>query len=58
MSLAAAAAGADGLIIEVHPDPDKAFSDAEQALTPAEYSQLSKQVARVRQAIERSGQDL
>ncbi|MBP1679615.1 MAG: aroF [Bacteroidetes bacterium] len=34
MSLAAVAAGADGLMIEVHPDPARALSDGEQSLTP------------------------
>ncbi len=37
MSLAAAAAGADGLIVEVHPDPDEAICDAAQQLVAAEF---------------------
>lgn len=40
MSLAALAAGADGLMIEVHPHPDQAMSDAEQALSVAHFAQL------------------
>lgn len=38
------AAGADGLIIEVHPNPDQALSDGAQSLTPAQFDALMKQV--------------
>ncbi len=51
MALAAAACGADGLMIEVHSDPARAFSDGEQALTPAEYAALAERVSRVREAV-------
>jgi 3-deoxy-7-phosphoheptulonate synthase len=37
LSCAAAAIGADGLIIEVHPDPDRAWSDAKQSLSPVQF---------------------
>ena len=40
MSRASIAAGADGLIIEVHPDPVKAFSDGPQSLKPEKFSRL------------------
>ena len=40
MSRASIAAGADGLIIEVHPDPAKAFSDGPQSLKPAKFASL------------------
>jgi len=40
LSLAGIAVGADGLIIEVHPEPKKALSDAQQQLTPEEFSRL------------------
>jgi 3-deoxy-7-phosphoheptulonate synthase len=40
LALAAAAAGADGLIVEVHPCPDEAMSDKEQALGPGEFELL------------------
>ena len=40
MSRASIAAGADGLIIEVHPDPVKAFSDGPQSLKPAKFAAL------------------
>jgi 3-deoxy-7-phosphoheptulonate synthase len=41
---AAVAAGADGLIIEVHNDPENAFSDGEQSLTPAAFAALMKEL--------------
>jgi 3-deoxy-7-phosphoheptulonate synthase len=41
MSLAAVAAGASGLIVEVHPSPERALSDGYQSLDPAQFSQLS-----------------
>lgn len=40
MALAAAAAGADGIMVEVHPTPDQALCDGPQALTPAMFAQL------------------
>ena len=40
MALAAAAAGADGLLIEVHPDPDHALCDGPQSLLPAQFERL------------------
>ena len=53
LSLAAAACGADGLIIEVHPCPKCAMSDAKQQLTPAQYAELFAEVRRVAQAVGR-----
>jgi 3-deoxy-7-phosphoheptulonate synthase len=44
MSLAAIAAGADGLSIEVHPDPDNALSDGFQTITPQELSRIHRRV--------------
>jgi 3-deoxy-7-phosphoheptulonate synthase len=44
MSRAAVAAGADGLMIEVHPRPDEAFSDGDQSLTPDVFQDLMRQV--------------
>jgi len=44
MSMAALAAGADGIMIEVHPHPEKAWSDPEQALSPEQFSHLMKNV--------------
>jgi 3-deoxy-7-phosphoheptulonate synthase len=40
MSKAAIAAGADGLMIEVHPDPAHAFSDGPQSLKPEKFAKL------------------
>jgi 3-deoxy-7-phosphoheptulonate synthase len=44
MSMAALAAGANGLMIEVHPDPEKSVSDANQALNPQQFSNLMHKV--------------
>lgn len=44
MSLAAVAAGADGLIVEVHRNPAEALSDKEQALTPPQFAAMMKKV--------------
>jgi len=44
MSLAGIAAGADGLAIEVHPDPDNALSDGFQTITPAELSRIHRRM--------------
>ena len=44
MTLAAVAAGADGLLIEVHNNPQKALCDADQALTPRQFTRLMKQL--------------
>ena len=54
MSLAAVAAGADGLMIEVHPRPQEALSDGAQSLTPGKFSELKKLVERVAQSIGRT----
>jgi len=45
LSRAAVAAGADGLIVEVHPEPDKAFSDREQQLDFGEFANLMKSMS-------------
>ena len=47
------AAGADGIIVEVHPRPEKALSDGHQSLTPAEFDGLMRQVRVIAAAIER-----
>jgi 3-deoxy-7-phosphoheptulonate synthase len=51
MALAAAAAGADGLIIEVHPDPDNALCDGPQSLLPSQFERLMDQLRIVVPAI-------
>ncbi|HLF03429.1 MAG TPA: 3-deoxy-7-phosphoheptulonate synthase [Anaerolineales bacterium] len=47
------AAGADGLIVEVHPDPTKALSDGAQSLKPEKFAQLAQDVRRVAEAVDR-----
>jgi 3-deoxy-7-phosphoheptulonate synthase len=54
MARAAVAAGADGLIVEVHPRPEKALSDGHQSLTPAEFAELMRQVRVIAGAIGRA----
>ena len=46
MAKAAVPVGADGLIIEMHPDPEKAFSDGAQSLTPDQFSKLMDELRR------------
>lgn len=53
-SKAAIAAGADGLIIEVHPNPAEASSDGEQSLKPQRFAELMVEVGRVAAAVGRS----
>jgi 3-deoxy-7-phosphoheptulonate synthase len=50
---AAIAAGADGLIIEVHNDPAHAISDGRQSLTPEHFAKLVKQIKAVAEAVDR-----
>ena len=51
MALASTAAGADGLIIEVHNDPPHALCDGAQSLTPEQFDRVAKKVAKVREAL-------
>ncbi|MFZ0389226.1 MAG: 3-deoxy-7-phosphoheptulonate synthase [Calditrichia bacterium] len=44
MSLAALAAGAHGLIVEVHPSPEESWSDPQQALSPQQFRQLTRKI--------------
>jgi 3-deoxy-7-phosphoheptulonate synthase len=53
MARAAVAAGADGLMVEVHPDPEKALSDGFQALTPAAFRQMMTECRQIAKAIGR-----
>jgi 3-deoxy-7-phosphoheptulonate synthase len=53
-ALAGVAAGADGLLVEAHPDPASARSDAGQQLSPAELADLAKRVNRVAVAVGRT----
>lgn len=54
MSKASVACGADGLIIEVHEDPEHAMSDGSQTITPAAFQQLMTECRRVAEAVDRS----
>lgn len=51
MAMAAAAAGADGIMIEVHNDPAKALCDGPQSLTPDQFAKVMNKVQRIREAI-------
>jgi 3-deoxy-7-phosphoheptulonate synthase len=53
MARAAVAAGADGLIVEIHPDPENAMSDGFQALTPAAFRQMMAECRKVAAAVGR-----
>lgn len=53
VSKAAVAAGADGLMIEVHPHPEKALKDGPQSLTPENFEKLMKELAVVARAVGR-----
>jgi 3-deoxy-7-phosphoheptulonate synthase len=54
MARAGIAAGADAIIVEVHPRPEKALSDGQQSLTPAEFEELMRQVRVIAGAIGRA----
>jgi len=53
MARAAVAAGADGLLIEVHPQPDRALSDGEQSLYPDQFTAMMRELGAVADAIGR-----
>ena len=55
MALAAVACGADGLIMEMHPNPAKALSDGPQSLTPENYSDLMDSVTKLAKFMKESG---
>ncbi|MGH7370074.1 MAG: 3-deoxy-7-phosphoheptulonate synthase [Candidatus Methylomirabilaceae bacterium] len=54
MALAAVAAGADGIMVEVHPCPEEALSDGPQALLPATFTTLMGDLGRLAEAVGRS----
>ena len=54
MALAAVAAGADGIMVEVHPRPEEALSDGPQALLPSTFAKLMHDLSRVAQAVGRT----
>ncbi len=53
MARAAVAAGADGLLVEVHPDPDRALSDGAQSLHPEQFEELMRQLRIIAPAVGR-----
>ena len=53
LARAAVAAGADGLLVEVHPNPDQALSDGAQSLYPAQFVQMMREVRLIAEAIGR-----
>jgi 3-deoxy-7-phosphoheptulonate synthase len=54
MARAAIAAGADGLLIEVHPDPDSALCDGAQSLLPGQFTLLMRELALIAAAVGRT----
>lgn len=54
MARAAVAAGADGLIVEVHDDPEHAMSDGSQTITPRMFEDLMRQCRRIAEAVDRT----
>jgi 3-deoxy-7-phosphoheptulonate synthase len=53
MARAAVAAGADGIMVEVHPEPDRALSDGDQSLYPDQFTELMRQIRMIADAIGR-----
>ncbi len=51
MALAATGVGCDGLMVEVHQEPEKALSDGEQALLPGEFAELVKKAIKLRETL-------
>jgi len=54
MACASVAAGADALLIEVHPDPDHALSDGAQSLFPQQFAELMGRLRMIAQAVDRT----
>jgi len=54
MARAAVAAGADGLLVEVHNNPEKALSDGAQALYPDQFEQLMRELRMIAPAVGRT----
>lgn len=53
MALAAVAAGADGIMIEVHNDPENAWSDGDQSITPEQFGKLMEKVKLIAEIVGR-----
>jgi 3-deoxy-7-phosphoheptulonate synthase len=52
MAAAAAACGADGIMVEVHNNPACALCDGAQSLTPKQFTELNRKVQKIREAIQ------
>lgn len=55
MAMAAIMAGADGLMVEVYADPDRALSDGAQSLSPKHYLEMMKDLWRTQQLLQKEG---
>ena len=55
MAMAAVAAGADGLMIEVHNQPQKALCDGQQSITPALFHRLMEKVTQIHALVRKNG---
>jgi 3-deoxy-7-phosphoheptulonate synthase len=53
MARAAIAAGADGLLVEVHPNPERALSDGGQSLFPEQFDRMMREVTAIAEVIGR-----
>jgi 3-deoxy-7-phosphoheptulonate synthase len=51
LARAGVAVGADGIMVEIHPEPAKALSDGAQALTPEQYLELAEQIRMIHKLI-------
>lgn len=58
LALAAVAAGADGILVEVHPEPEKAFSDGRQSLRPEQFAAMMADLRRVAGAVGRQVREM
>jgi 3-deoxy-7-phosphoheptulonate synthase len=57
MALAGVAAGADGLIVEVHPNPESALSDGDQSITLGAFDRMMRTARAVRAAVRETAQE-
>jgi 3-deoxy-7-phosphoheptulonate synthase len=55
LARAAVAVGADGLIVEVHPHPDRALSDGMQSLTPEGFRSMMSEIVQIASLVRRMG---
>jgi 3-deoxy-7-phosphoheptulonate synthase len=57
MALAAVAAGADGIMVEVHPNPDQARSDGEQSLTFDQFADMTSALNQIHEMVKTLNKD-